>query len=348
MIYAKQQSIGAASNRSSKQTKRGFTLIELLVVISIIAILIALLLPAVQQARSAARRTQCKNNLKQIGLALHNYTEAFNKIPPAFCWGDGELADAIAGNSTANGRDDVDVFAWSVFILPYLDQKPLYEQMGATESFSISGGGSAVQLGHVQMVIPGYRCPSDPTEDVSIAGAAGTINFPGGETKTAGVSNYLGNFGNSSQPNCLPNGPSTDPGNGVFFQNGSISFRDFIDGASNSIAVGEVSFRQRAPGTRPGVGWWIGGDRSARRNILRSVRLPMNMRNFAAFGSVHPGGAQFLMMDGSVQFLNENMNSNPGPDVGRICTPADTPGSGVLGLYQRLGVRNDRQPVGEF
>jgi prepilin-type N-terminal cleavage/methylation domain-containing protein len=328
--------------------KRAFTLIELLVVIAIIAILVALLLPAVQQARAAARRSQCRNNLKQIGLAIHSYAEAFKQVPPAYCWGGGALADAIVATSNASNRNDLDVFAWSAFLLPQLDQGPLYSQMGVSKSFSIAGGGSTVRLRHVHTPLEVFRCPSDTTDDVSIVAEGGDIDFLGGQTDQGSVSNYLGNFGNSSRGNCLPNGPTNGPGNGIFFQNAKIKFRDVTDGVSNTIAVGEAGFRQRAPGPRSGAGWWIGADRDSRRNMLRSVRLPINLRNFSAFGSLHAGGSLFLMMDGSVQFLNENIDSNPGPGSGNICSADGTPGSGVLGVYQRLGIRNDGQPIGAY
>src|SRR5688572_18495143 len=124
---------------SRDQRRRiGFTLIELLVVIAIIAILIALLLPAVQQAREAARRTQCKNNLKQMGLALHNYHDAFNMFPPGHVY-DGFADTNVRSPTNGGGNDCVAAGAlasnatyvrapWTVQILPYIDQAPLYNQ----------------------------------------------------------------------------------------------------------------------------------------------------------------------------------------------------------------------------
>src|SRR5215471_15422897 len=109
--------MGPARRSSRFWEYTGFTLIELLVVIAIIAVLIALLLPAVQQAREAARRTQCKNNLKQIGLALHNYHDTFNTLMP-LAFGDGGVAGAVRPT-----------WAWSVMMLPYIDQGPLYNSL---------------------------------------------------------------------------------------------------------------------------------------------------------------------------------------------------------------------------
>src|SRR5579863_9248252 len=119
--------------------KKGFTLIELLVVIAIIAILVSLLIPATQQAREAARRSQCKNNLKQIGLALHNYHDAFGSFPPAF------VADA-------NGKP---MHSWRVLILPYLDQLPLYKEYNFSEPWD--GPNNSRLLNRMP---PAFSCPS--------------------------------------------------------------------------------------------------------------------------------------------------------------------------------------------
>jgi len=151
--------------------RSGFTLIELLVVIAIIAVLIALLLPAVQQAREAARRTQCKNNLKQIGLALHNYHDVYGVLPPAHVY-DGRADSNPFGNRCTPGgaAGSQAIFArapWTVLILPYLDQAPLYNQFNMTQPFfgrfdHQNPAGStnyALQAGDAP---PAYKCPSNP------------------------------------------------------------------------------------------------------------------------------------------------------------------------------------------
>jgi prepilin-type N-terminal cleavage/methylation domain-containing protein len=139
--------------------KRGFTLIELLVVIAIIAILIALLLPAVQQAREAARRSQCRNNLKQVGLAIHNYHDAFNTIPPAWISTQFQVA---AG--------DVSHWSWGTFLLPYIDQAPLYSllQPGTRrlDQNLALGGATAAALTTPLTV---FRCPSDTGPSLKIS-----------------------------------------------------------------------------------------------------------------------------------------------------------------------------------
>ena len=130
--------------------RRGFTLIELLVVIAIIAILIALLLPAVQQAREAARRSVCQNNLKQIGLALHNYHDVHRTFPPGW----------IGVESGVVNFEGESGFGWGAFILPYVDQAPLYQSFDFDESMV-----HAMNLSKLKQTLSVYLCPSDPKQD---------------------------------------------------------------------------------------------------------------------------------------------------------------------------------------
>ncbi len=143
--------------------RRGFTLIELLVVIAIIAVLIALLLPAVQQAREAARRTQCKNNLKQLGLAMHNYHDTFNRLPP--------------GGFQAGNR-----FSYAVSVLPFLEQGNLFQQFNQDVIYNnnvplTAGGPTNLAQGLVR--VPGYLCPSSPREEVNSGDPRYTLHYYG-------------------------------------------------------------------------------------------------------------------------------------------------------------------------
>lgn len=202
---------GHSSNRrSANRQPRAFTLIELLVVIAIIAILIALLLPAVQAAREAARRAQCKNNLKQIALAIHNYADVYNTLPPSAC---------INPRITVTGNNG----SWGIHgrILPYLEQGTLYSRV----DLSIAWDFQQVISG---LKIPTYACPSDPLSDRSRdAGGGRPILYP---------TNYGFNFGTWF----IWNPVTGAGGNGATHPNSKFGFAAFTDGTSNTLLVGEV------------------------------------------------------------------------------------------------------------
>ena len=299
------------SFNNSSRSRRGFTLIELLVVIAIIAVLIALLLPAVQQAREAARRTQCKNNLKQLGVALHNYHDTHNALPPGWV-------------GITNGAPDIygmNAWGWCSRLLPQIDQGPLYNQI----NFSSRMDSPANATQRVTS-IAAFRCPSDVAP-----GTTWTIQTTSGTNLVdLGVANYVGVFGISNIDNCvgLPNSPCL--GEGTFFQNSSILFRDFSDGLSNTITVGEHKTRRDS-----GFNWtstWAGvaaNGSDAIVRILGSTDHTPNASNnhIDDFSSYHVGGAHFLMGDGAVRFVSTNID---------------------LGVYQHLATRGAGDIVGEF
>ena len=222
--------------------RRGFTLIELLVVIAIIAILIALLLPAVQQAREAARRTQCRNNLHNIGLALHNYHDAYGMF--TFAKG-GSTGDFTSGSNTCMGNWDR--LSGFISLLPYLDQAPLYTQISnggpaATDCgnpFAVSPGGpfaSDWAYQPWQKQVPVLRCPSD--------------RFVG-NTPNWGKSNYAFCLGDTIEGNNANKTWWTPEPRGMFYYQSRMGIQDIKDGASNTIAMGERALGQA--GTREAI-----------------------------------------------------------------------------------------------
>ncbi len=220
-------------------SRRAFTLIELLVVIAIIAILIALLLPAVQQAREAARRTQCRNNLKQIGLALHNYHDIHSMFPIGHQY---RKVTEIAGSGTPNftSRRGGSGWAWSFYILPQLDQAPLYNRFQADVSMADVGPdgtptGSDNNKLLAATVQTWARCPSSTAPSTRNMNGLGV----GGGNGPVAVTTYKASSGS------FHGGPGGWPfnnqarRNGLFHRDSRVKIRDITDGASNTIAIGE-------------------------------------------------------------------------------------------------------------
>ncbi|MBS0263034.1 MAG: DUF1559 domain-containing protein [Planctomycetes bacterium] len=350
------------SSRAAVAAARGgFTLIELLVVIAIIAVLVSLLLPAVQQAREAARRTQCKNNLKQIGLAVHNFESTQGYIPTSL------------RPPTANTVR----FSVLTALLPDLDQANIFNQYNQSVNWS-----AAANKPLSQTPIPAFNCPSDP-----VAGQLdGVPDVPGAWAQdTAAVSSYSPIFGvsplvYSTGLTTLPQpGLYTDPATifagspqsyvaGFFPKNATINpqtgahdkkgkkFADVRDGLSNTIAVAESAGRPNVfrkggqqygtlPGNRVNAGGWarpasdimIYGEKPDGSDLLGTVAInATNGRDIGpndptygsasypytvapySFGvngtsspySFHTGGAHFLLGDGSVRFIAENISFN--------------------------------------
>ncbi len=325
--------------RSVPCSSRGFTLVELLVVIAIIGVLVALLLPAVQAAREAARRAQCTNNLKQIGIALHNYHDTLRTLPSGWIMKAGDEAE----------------WGWPAFILPFAEQQPLYDKLGVQRRRLWDVVRNTTDRALLQTKLKIHRCPSDITPALSPAGTSGLachrhfqcsgcdINFQ------LATNNYMGNSG-YFDPSGIAGHNLDALRTGVFHANSSYNFRDITDGLSQTFAVGERDFRCRAgvwAGSRnpPGPDMWgsyfIRGRVSVKVNDPRQP--PTNCSTTSCtegFGSLHPGGAMFLFCDGSVHYVSNGIqyNTNGADHQSTTGTPLDYT---QLGAYQRLGMRAD-------
>ena len=307
--------------------RKAFTLIELLVVIAIIAILVSLLLPAVQQAREAARRTQCKNNLKQLGLALHNYHDVSLTFPPG--WFDNNVG--FPGNA-GTGR-----WTWTAHVLPYVDQGPLYNQLDVGNSRPQEVFQDVATLRPlIQQPYSAFRCPSDTGPDVNSARTVGGVQIS--------TNNYMGNNGSNRLEKFLPDA------DGVFYFQSRVRIRDITDGTSNTIFVGErawmldgqtltagLLFMQPNSNGNQDVGgaqaMSSGGAQINSTNTGNSI--PRSLRGFS---SNHTGGSQFLLADGAVRFISENIDH----DV----PTGDTPQ--INSTFERLLSIADGEVVGEF
>ena len=315
----------------TRATSRGFTLIELLVVISIIAVLIALLLPAVQAAREAARRTQCINNMKQIGLALANYQDALGAYPPGY----------IASIAYIDGASDTSPgWGWASMILPQFEQATVYSAINFSLAVQVPANTTGTRVS-----LNGLTCPSDQIRSSTFAITDGF----GNTLATVAPTSYAASTGDDASD--VATGLNNDGlGRGVFYRNSSIRIAALLDGTSQTILVEERGFGN-AQGT------WVGA--VANGVIQRGPFNPcpgsadatylapclvlahchmLNTNSDADSGlddssSFHPGGANQLFGDGSVRFLRSITNDlGTNPDGSTIYTKSSL-------IYQALGTR---------
>lgn len=317
-----------------RHSRKAFTLVELLVVIAIIGILIALLLPAVQAAREAARRAQCCNNLKQLGLAMHNYHDVYGTLPPGFM--------VVNAEGEINGG-----WAWGVFLMPYIEQSPLQGELSVTE-YSLDQVATDPQLQPMlQTRLDVMCCPSSTVEPFR--------EYLGGTGIMVSTANYMccrGFFRYSGSVHL------EKPNNGLFYGESSTRFADIQDGLSNTIALGErtvLPVYRNEPKRWPS---WCGpGGLAPHKGIgstvASSVYDKMNHpTDIHLFSSEHPGGANFCFADGSVRYLSETIESNPGgvspTNSGSHADFVQAAAEGRVGVYQLLGVMNDGQPIPNY
>ncbi len=332
----------------STSRKHGFTLIELLVVIAIIAILIALLLPAVQQAREAARRSACQNNLKQIGLALHNYYDTHRVFPPGY----------ISVDPANIGSTELGLYAWGAFILPFVDQASLYQSLRVGDVRLQTNLANPTTSALLQTPLPVFSCPSDvgpPLNNWMHAAPPSYIydrrvTSDGTDRIAIAKSNYVmvSGSGDSTTPAVTPT--TYGPHNGIGAQNSNTRMRDITDGTSQTLACGERSWQVAQ--LEMGAGAVVGFSAVTSDNIKHGGTAVLGIAYWGinqtltqvdhqarGFSSPHVGGAHFLLCDGSVRFLSENIDFK-GNSI--------SSGFQIDSTFERLLAKNDGQVIGEF
>jgi prepilin-type N-terminal cleavage/methylation domain-containing protein/prepilin-type processing-associated H-X9-DG protein len=314
----------------TRRPRSAFTLIELLVVIAIIAVLIGLLLPAVQKVREAANRLSCTNNLKQIALALHSYHDANGTFPP------GMATNTVTDTDIPNGYPSS--WAWSALALPYLEQDNMYRQLNIPTTGlrdALLDANNKLKL--LQTPLKVYRCPSD-TGTALNDDRQFNLSIES-EMLSVSRSNYIGNGGNTWLNSDLS--PGAD---GIFNQTAMrTAIRDITDGTSNTLLVGErASDKGRFAALWCGVEGWapLGPGADALFGYTTwhmqdgTTGSSISPQPQEAYSSLHTGGANFAFCDGSVHFLNQNI------PWGGFGQPMDT--------FNKLGNKADGLVLGDY
>jgi prepilin-type N-terminal cleavage/methylation domain-containing protein len=280
--------------------RRGFTLVELLVVIAIIGILVALLLPAIQAAREAARRTQCANHFKQVGLATQNYESAKKEFPTGCrLW----KANSCSKPKDASGGG-YRGWGWGTYILPYMEESGVYDlyDFNSVPNDAPSPG-TNFKVG--ARFIENYLCPSESQRELTEMTGNGTNGTHPNEDWA--LSNMAG-VADSVDWTCDGAEPRLD-GNGMLFNDSRIKFKHVEDGSSHTLLVGEVI--GMGQGTFQGFPWVTWDILHTRNGINTAVLIrppsPWDLAGMS-FSSFHPGGCHFVNADGSVHFINETIS----------------------------------------
>jgi prepilin-type processing-associated H-X9-DG protein/prepilin-type N-terminal cleavage/methylation domain-containing protein len=332
----------------------GFTLIELLVIIAVIAVLIGLLLPAVQAAREAARRAQCVNNLKQLGLANQGYLDTHGVMP----LGSFKMPPPLGGDPCKGGHEG-GVF---IAILPYLDQSPLFNAFNSGVHFETAPNSTVNGTG-----LSVLWCPSDamvsqpdsrhfgwPVRFCSYMGSTGTWNSP---PEIRGPTCTLQDFASL-----------LGQANGVLFYYSSVRIAGVTDGTSNTFLFGEHAYGKNPAIELPDWSWWFSGNYG---DTMFTTMFPINplgkipdIPNQTLYGidinpsiqaasSYHPGGAHFAFCDGSVRFVKETIDSASfdattglpqGWSLGANGVYSVNP-PGRMGVYQALSTRSGGEVI---
>ena len=348
-----------------RSVRRGFTLVELLVVIAIIGVLVALLLPAVQAAREAARRSQCTNNLKQIGLAIHNHHDTKGYMPPGTSQ-DQQPFGPAASNWGAS---------WMVYILPFVEQGPLFDKLVIGGGTGYGNGANGAVFG-TNYQIKGFRCPSTPLPATTTSGVpgSGVMMMPTYVGIAGAAPGLITGYTENRYMN--PGGAAGCCSGGILSNGGGLppnlvnTFASLTDGTSNCMVVSEHGDFLQISGSATKVAWtaagphgWTIGWGNTRTDMtngagsggdnrafnVTTVRWPVNQKKWPTISgapgncsgvgicdntgqniplnSAHPGGVLILLGDGSVRFIAQTVS---------------------LDIVARLATRDDGLPVGNF
>ena len=324
---------------SNRDSRRAYTLIELLVVIAIIGVLIALLLPAVQSARESARRAQCVNNLKQLGIASHNYVNVNGVLPMGYA------------NQYCEFVPDAMCISHGPFValLPQLELQNVYNANNFSRILYVEANTTTFATG-----VKTLWCPSDPAV---FQPEFADLTFT--KANKISLTSYVCNTG--TWYNHGRNPIRTAQNSGLFWGASSVGFADVTDGLSNTIAMGERAHSLLTKDTAWNWSWWADGDIG---DTLFSTLFPLNPQRIDKDGSLpftdtlywsssasslHPGGANFLFLDGSVKFLKDTIQSWPIDPATNLPPGLSQGGSPVVyiygadlkfGVYQKLSTRN--------
>jgi prepilin-type processing-associated H-X9-DG protein len=321
---------GANDRGTARRNRRGFTIVELIVFVAVAASLVALLLPAVQAAREASRRTQCRDNLRQLGVAFHNYHDNCRQFPPPYIAVWNRILPS--GIGFKGQYDDANIHTYGEFLLPYLEQANIVRQINCLQPYFAPVDLTSIGLpkytadnqSAVGVALPMFVCPSTPRGANpyrgTLSGMAVLIPFRTGAN----------DYGPSSGIARVPSGGIFDyaafhngPGDGVLSINHvSTRFADVTDGTTQTALMWEIAGRPdryqlgKKTGTTTGGGWadvtnaenWFHGSSPDGNTVPGPCAI--NCTNGAGGGtySFHPGGVNLLLADGSVQFLNENVS----------------------------------------